>query len=86
MYTVDVDQDGIISRNDMYDVLNMISDGTLTDAVKERVVDEVRRGDISRYRYTVQVYMCTIFKVRSSMYMYALYIHANFYVAREIAV
>ena len=37
----DIDQDGIISRNDIYEALSMVTDSTLSDAVKERIVDEV---------------------------------------------
>ena len=38
----DVDQDGLISRQDMYAMLDMITEEPLDESVKKKVVDEVR--------------------------------------------
>lgn len=40
----DVDQDGLISREDMYTMLDMITDEPLGENVKKKVVDEVRKS------------------------------------------
>ena len=37
----DIDQDGLISREDMYNMLDMITDVPLKESVKKKVVDEV---------------------------------------------
>jgi Ca2+-binding EF-hand superfamily protein len=37
----DIDQDGLISREDMYVMLDMITDEPLNESVKKKVVDEV---------------------------------------------
>ena len=37
----DLDQDGLISREDMYTMLDMITDEPLNESVKKKVVDEV---------------------------------------------
>lgn len=38
---IDIDQDGLISRKDMYKMLDMITDEPMDDSVKKKVVDEV---------------------------------------------
>ena len=38
----DLDQDGLISREDMYAMLDLITDEPLDESVKKKVVDEVR--------------------------------------------
>ena len=40
----DIDQDGLISREDMYNMLDMITDEPLGENVKKKVVDEVRKS------------------------------------------
>ena len=37
----DGDQDGLISRQDLYDVMDMITDSNLSDHQKAKIVDEV---------------------------------------------
>lgn len=39
----DIDQDGLISREDMYEMLDVMTDEPLKDSVKRKVVDEVSR-------------------------------------------
>ena len=41
----DIDQDGLISREDMYTMLDMITDEPLKESVKKKVVDEVCARD-----------------------------------------
>lgn len=38
----DIDQDGLISREDMYQMLDMIVEEPLKESIKKKVVDEVR--------------------------------------------
>ena len=38
----DIDQDGLISRPDMYTMLDLITDEPLKESDKKKVVDEVR--------------------------------------------
>jgi len=37
----DVDRDGLISREDLYEVMDLITDTQMTDDTKKRLVDEV---------------------------------------------
>ena len=47
-YNIDIDQDGLISREDMYVMLDMITDEPLNESVKKKVVDEVRLCVLSK--------------------------------------
>ena len=40
----DIDQDGLISREDMYQMLDMIVEEPLKESIKKKVVDEVRNS------------------------------------------
>ena len=44
----DVDQDGLISREDMYEMLDAMTDQPLKDSVKRKVVEEVSRDKENR--------------------------------------
>ena len=44
----DIDQDGLISRDDMYTLLDMITDEPLKESVKKKVVDEVSVSSCQR--------------------------------------
>ena len=43
----DIDQDGLISREDMYTMLDMITEEPLSVGVKKKVVDEVKLSQFS---------------------------------------
>ena len=38
-----MDQNGLISREDLYEVMDMITDTQLSDEQKAKIVDEVRK-------------------------------------------
>ena len=42
-YSPDMDQNGLISREDLYEVMDMITDTQLSDEQKAKIVDEVRK-------------------------------------------
>ena len=42
-YSPDMDQNGLISRQDLYEVMDMITDTQLSDEQKAKIVDEVRK-------------------------------------------
>ena len=53
---IDKDQDGLLSREDMYNMLDMITDEPLKENVKKKVVDEVRKSVVFCFFKLVHVY------------------------------
>ena len=54
----DIDQDGLISRDDMYTLLDMITDEPLKESVKKKVVDEVSVSSCQRENQERCVCVC----------------------------
>ena len=42
-YSPDMDQNGLISRQDLYEVMDLITDTQLSDEQKAKIVNEVRK-------------------------------------------